>query len=172
MRESAAYLINHQKIIQVHDSYLAISGPSTSGLALADYFSNIKDEVRLDSVDAIFKTWLTLHKALKDTYFMNPSGDSDDAYETTRLSVLIANAHGIFGISSDRAVQAYSRFYAFGRGDEYAMGAMYAIYDDPTKSAEQIAQLGVQAAAEFDDSTGLPVISYAVKLGHDPMNPA
>jgi hypothetical protein len=40
---------------------------------------------------------------------------------------------------------------------------MYAIYD-AHESAEEIARLGVQAAAEFDEDTGLPITSYAIKL--------
>ena len=41
---------------------------------------------------------------------------------------------------------------------------MYAAYDRPGLSAEQVARLAIEAAAEFDDATGLPVISHSVKL--------
>jgi ATP-dependent protease HslVU (ClpYQ) peptidase subunit len=41
---------------------------------------------------------------------------------------------------------------------------MYAMYGDPKRSAEDIARAAIVGAAEFDDSTGLPVTSYAVKL--------
>jgi len=167
-KETAAYIINHQKIIRVWDSYLAMTGPTTAKLALEDYFKQAENGVRLDSTEAIFRTWLMLHQALKEKYFMNPEADSDDPYESSRMYVLIANANGIFGIAADRAVREFSRFYAFGRGDEYAMGAMYAVYDDPSRPAEEIARLGVQAAAEFDDSTGLPIISYTVELNGQP----
>jgi ATP-dependent protease HslVU (ClpYQ) peptidase subunit len=54
-------------------------------------------------------------------------------------------------------VQEFSRFYAYGQGSDYAMGAMYALYDDPGRSAEDIVRLGLEAAAEFDHSTGLPI---------------
>ena len=58
----------------------------------------------------------------------------------------------------------YKRFTALGSGDEFALGAMTAVYDDDTKSAENIARIGVEVAAEFDDSTGLPLEYYSVKL--------
>ena len=45
-----------------------------------------------------------------------------------------------------------------------ALGAMYAAYDNPRLSAEQVARLAIEAAAEFDDATGLPVVSRSVKL--------
>ena len=40
---------------------------------------------------------------------------------------------------------------------------MHALY--PTKaSSEKIALAGIEAAAEFNDSTGLPVDMYTIKL--------
>ena len=94
---------------------------------------------------------------------MNPNERSEDSYESTRMDVLIANPHGIFGVSAYRHVQQFTKFYSYGNGNEYATGAMYAIYDDPSKSAEDIARLGIQAAIEFEDSSGLPIISYTVQ---------
>jgi hypothetical protein len=41
---------------------------------------------------------------------------------------------------------------------------MYATYPDAKRSAEDIARRAIEGAAEFDDSTGAPVTSYAVKL--------
>ncbi|GAB4462539.1 MAG: hypothetical protein OHK0029_29630 [Armatimonadaceae bacterium] len=61
-------------------------------------------------------------------------------------------------------MQKLSRFHACGSGLEYARGAMYATFDDPATSTEEVARRGVEAAAEFDDETGLPVISYFLYL--------
>jgi hypothetical protein len=41
---------------------------------------------------------------------------------------------------------------------------MYSAYANPQLSAEQVARHGIEAAAEFDDGTGLPVTSYAIPL--------
>jgi ATP-dependent protease HslVU (ClpYQ) peptidase subunit len=172
VKESATYMMNNDKIVRVKDSYIAISGPTAGQLALRDFFAAFEDEVRLESIPAIYRTWLVLHKALKHEYFMNPNEGSNGAYETSRINVLIANPHGIFGVASDRVVQEFSRFYAYGRGCEYALGAMYAVYDDPARSAEDIARLGIEASAEFDDSTGLPIISYAVQLNQEQATPS
>jgi ATP-dependent protease HslVU (ClpYQ) peptidase subunit len=78
--------------------------------------------------------------------------------------VLILNPAGIFGIAAHRTVQEFSKFYAFGSGGDVALGVMYATYDNPKRSAEDIARHAIEGAAEFDDSTGAPVTSYAVKL--------
>ena len=162
-KESAKYLINHQKIIQVGDNYLAIAGSTTGKLVLRHYFDRLETTPDLSSVDAIFATWLTLHESLKESYFLRPNEDDNDSFESSRLDVLIANAHGIFSVGAHRSVQEFSRFYAEGSGDSYALGAMYALYDE-SKSAEDIARSGVEASAEFQIATGRPVLSHCVKL--------
>jgi ATP-dependent protease HslVU (ClpYQ) peptidase subunit len=163
-KETSEYIVNHEKILCVNDSYIGIAGPASTKLVLKNYFSNLKTQPDLIYVDSIFATWLEIHEALKSTYFIRPEEDADDSYESSRMDVLIANRNGIFGVEARRTVQEYAKFSAYGTGDEYALGAMYAVYDLPDKTAEDIARLGVQAAAQFDKGTGLPVISYSVEL--------
>ena len=78
--------------------------------------------------------------------------------------MLIANPHGIFGVGAHRTVQEYLKFYAIGTDTDLALGTMYAAYGNSRLSAEQVARLAIEAAAEFDDATGLPVTSHSVKL--------
>jgi ATP-dependent HslUV protease subunit HslV len=167
-KESAEYVLNHQKICQIHGSYIAVVGATSAKLMLQNYFSSLEVPPDLTSVNGIFQAWLDLHAALKERYFLNPDEDEDDTVESTRMDVLIMNSFGIFGVSAHRAVQEFSRFYAYGQGREYATGAMYAVYNDPNTSAEDVARLGIVAAAEFDDSTGLPILSHVVKLRETP----
>src|SRR6185436_19386318 len=101
---------------------------------------------------------------LKNEYFLVTTSDKDDSLESSKFDVLIANPHGIFGVGAHRTVQEYRKFYAIGSGTDLALGAMYAAYDNSRLSAEQVARLAIEAAAEFDDATGLPVLSQAVKL--------
>jgi len=162
-KESATYITNHEKVLQVGDNYVAITGTATFKLILGDYFSN-GAEVRLSNASDIFRTWNRLHTALKERYFILPEEDKEDALESSRLDVLIANPHGIFGVSGHRTVQEFSRFYAYGSGSDYALGALYATYDDPERSAEALARHAILAAAEFDDCTGLPITCATVRL--------
>ncbi len=163
-KETAGYIVNHSKILQVGDTYLGVTGSATFKSILHDYFSLPKAYARFDSPLEIFKTWQKLHAVLKRDYYLVAGHGEDDAIESTRMDVLIMNAHGIFGVVAHRTVQEFSRFYAFGSGSSYALGTIYAVYDQPKNSAEDIARLAVAAAAEFDDSTGLPVTSHATKL--------
>ena len=163
-KESAAYIANHDKILSVGDSYLAVTGYATFKAILHDYFEHAGDDARLDTPANIFRTWNRLHGALKERYFLLPEEDKEDALESSRIDCLIANPHGIFGVAAHRTVQEFSKFYAYGSGSDYALGAMYSAYKDPALTAEQIAREAIEAAAEFDDGTGLPITSFSVRL--------
>ncbi|MEK6594810.1 MAG: hypothetical protein AABZ67_17205 [Pseudomonadota bacterium] len=164
-KETAEYIVNHSKILRVGDTYLGIAGNATFKTILGDYFSRPKTCARFDTPLEIFKTWQKLHAALKHDYYLIAGGGEDEVLESTRIDVLIVNPHGIFGVAAHRTVQEFSKFYAFGSGGDYALGALYAVYDQqPRRSAEDIARLAISAAAEFDDGTGVPITSYAVKL--------
>ncbi len=164
VKESAEYVLNHEKILQIGDTFIGITGPATFKLILRDYFSENGSDARLDSAANIFRTWNRLHRALKDRYFLQGEEDKEDALESSRIDVLMLNRHGIFGVAAHRTVQEFSRFYAFGSGADYALGSLYSLYDDASLSAEDIARRAAQAAAEFDDSTGLPLQCHTVKL--------
>jgi ATP-dependent protease HslVU (ClpYQ) peptidase subunit len=163
-KESATYIANHDKILRVGESLVGVTGTATFTAILRDYFDHSSEEVRLDSPSQIFRAWNRLHGILKERYFLLPEEDKEDALESSRMDCLIANPHGIFGVAAHRTVQQFSKFYAYGSGSDYALGAMYSAYADPQLGAEQIARHGIEAAAEFDDGTGLPVTSYSVQL--------
>ena len=163
-KETAEYIVNHGKIFRVGNTFLGVTGNATFQAILRDYFARPRVYARFDTPLAIFKTWQKLHSILKQDYYLVAGHGEDDAIESSRMDVLIANASGIFGVAAHRTVQEFSKFYAFGSGGDVALGAMYAIYDDAKRSAEDIARFAIQGAAEFDDSTGAPVMSFAVKL--------
>jgi ATP-dependent protease HslVU (ClpYQ) peptidase subunit len=162
-KESAAYVANHEKILRVGESYIGITGSATFKMILEDYFGG-QSEARLGNAPDIFRTWNRLHGALKERYFLMPEEDKEDALESSRMDVLIANPNGIFGVAAHRTVQEFSRYYAYGSGSDYALGALYSTYDDPSRSAEQLARHAIEAAAEFDDGTGTPVSVYTMRL--------
>lgn len=161
--ESAEYIESHSKIIQVGQNCIALVGHASWGLVLSNYFAKTKAKIVLNSPQAIFEMARVLHNSLKEDYFLNPREDEDDPFESSQLDCLIANPFGIFGLYSLRSVQEYSKFYAFGSGYKFALGAMRAIYN-LEYSAEEIARIGVEAAADFDDATGLPVEVKTIKL--------
>jgi ATP-dependent protease HslVU (ClpYQ) peptidase subunit len=163
IKDSASYVVNHQKILPLGESFIGITGTTTGKLMLADYFSNLKKTPVFDSPLAVFRFWTKLHKALKDDYYLRPDEDDDDSVESTRLDCLIASPYGIFGASALRTVQQFSRYYAVGSGGYFAMGAMWSA-EKRRLSAEALARLGVVAACEFDEASAAPILSHSVKL--------
>ena len=140
-----------------------MAGNATFKLVLLDYFSDQK-EVHLSSVMEIFKTWNRLHSILKTDYHLMPEEEKEDPIESTRIDTLIANQHGIFGVSGHRTVQEFSKFYAYGSGSDYALGSLWATYEDPKSGSEDLAKNAIEAASEFDDATGLPVHFQSIKM--------
>lgn len=164
MKESADYIVNHEKILKFQDNYMAFTGSPAFKLVVGHWLNRIKRKPNFESVENIFDSWLTFHHQLKENYFLRPEDEEDDAFETSRMNVLIVNPKGVFAVGFSRDVTEYKRFTAFGSGCDFANGAMHAVYDDETKSAEDIAKIGIEAAAKFDDGTGLPLNCYTIKL--------
>ncbi len=162
-KESAEYINNNTKILNIKDNYIALAGNATFKLALLDYFSD-KKEIQLASVMEIFRTWNKLHLALKTDYHLMPEEEKEDPIESTRIDTLIANRFGIFGVSGHRTVQEFSKYYAYGSGSDYALGALWAAYHDGKLSSEDLAKMAIESASEFDDATGLPVHYQSIEI--------
>lgn len=163
-KETASYISNSEKILKVGDNYVAVTGNATFKMILRDYFQEEGDQIQLEDPAQIFKTWNRLHSVLKERYFVLPEEDKEDALESSRMDVLILNPNGIFGVSGHRTVQEFSKFYAYGSGSDYALGALWASYDRPNLGALELVRRSIAAAAEFDDGTGLPAQSHTVRL--------
>ena len=156
-KETADYVVNHGKLLRVGETWLGLTGNATFKTILRDYFSRPKVRARFDNPLEIFRTWQALHAALKNEYNLIATGHDDEALESSRFDTLIASPHGIFGVVAHRTVQEFSRYYAFGSGSSYAMGALHALHGERGLGAEALARRAVETAAEFDDATGLPV---------------
>src|SRR5262249_36722400 len=83
-KQSAEYLADKSKIIQVGDSYIGITGSSTHRHVIESYFSH-SESFSLDSVPDIFETWREFHKALKSDYFLTPGEDKEAPYESSHM---------------------------------------------------------------------------------------
>jgi len=163
-KETATYIANSEKILKVGENYVAVTGNATFKMILRDYFQEEAEQIQLESPAQIFKTWNRLHSVLKERYFLLPEEDKEDALESSRMDVLILNPNGIFGVSGHRTVQEFSKFYAYGSGSDYALGALWASYDRPNLGALELVRRSIAAAAEFDDGTGLPAQAHTVRL--------
>ena len=157
------YEVN-DKIVEVNVSYISLSGTTAHFPVMKKLLTEMGEECKLGSRDEVFDTFTRVHQILKDKYFLNVKEEEDDPYESSQITTLIANPHGIFGVYSYREVFSFDRFWAIGSGKYFALGAMYASYDQ-NLNAREIAELGVRAGAEFDKSSALPsrAISFPMK---------
>lgn len=164
-KKSPDYDCNSDKIQSVGDGAISIVGSAAHALVIDSVVRGKR--VRFDLRDRlrIFESFRALHAELKDHYFLNPKESEDDhaAYESSRIDALVAHPGGIFGVYALREVYEYRRFWAIGSGAEYALGAMYAIYED-SDDAEAIARVGIEAGAEFDTGSGLPLTARTFTL--------
>jgi ATP-dependent protease HslVU (ClpYQ) peptidase subunit len=162
-RLSHGYEAN-DKLFRVGASWFGLAGTTAHFSVLRRALSSLPaDELRLNSRDEVFDTFLRLHPKLKENFFLNPKEEDADPYESSQFVMLIANGSGIYGVYSYREVFEFDRFWAIGSGRTYALGAMHASWEGK-RSARDIADIGVRAGCEFDKSSGLPVKLHTVKL--------
>ncbi len=148
------------KIVRYKGSYIGLCGSAAHQLVFESLLAKHGD-LDFSNKAAIFETFRKLHPILKEQHFLNPKEEDDDPYESTQITALVANEHGIFGVYSMREVFEYSQYWAIGSGREFALGAMYAQYAK-LRSAEAIARLGIEAGATFDKNSGLPLTLYTL----------
>ncbi len=162
-RLSHVYEANN-KIFQIGESYLALAGTAAHFPVMRKLLSTMGEECKLNNRDEVFETFSRVHEILKEKFFLNTKEDEDDPYESSQLTSLIANPSGIFGVYSYREVFCFERFWSIGSGRHFALGAMHACYDR-VSTAREIAQIGVEAGAEFDKSTSAPfrIVSFSMK---------
>lgn len=163
LRMGSAYDSGYDKIQKYSNGYFGIVGSAAHALVMESVLKKQKVKIDFSNRMEIFETFRKLHPVLKDKYFLNAKDEEDDPYEASHIDALICNENGIFGIYSLREVSQYKKFWAIGSGSEYALGAMYSLYDR-LDSAEDIAKAGVEAGAEFNSSSALPLSFYTIDL--------
>lgn len=164
-KQACGYESSYDKIHRFADNHIGLVGSAAHHIVMQ---SLLDDDTahRFDSRMAIFETFRELHPVLKEKYYLNPKDEDEDPYESSRMDALLINPHGVFGVFALREVFEYTRFWAIGSGAEFALGAMYAVYDQH-EDPEAIARIGVEAGAEFNNATALPMTSYSVTLKTD-----
>lgn len=161
-KQSARYTTRPEKILRVGDAYLGIVGLIANRMVLESAFSGEFELPEVRTEMELFEFSRKLHAKLKAEYFLNTDADGD-SYESTRMTLFLMNRFGLFGLYSNRSVEQYQRFAAVGSGAGFALGAMYAAWELDAE-VEDIARLGVEAGAEFDDASQLPITLKKLKL--------
>ena len=150
------------KVVAYRDSFIGVAGSAAHQLVLENLLVRNPD-LDLGGKAAIYESFRKLHPLLKDEAFLNPKEEDDDPYESSQMTLMIANPSGVYAVYSMREVFEFDRFWAIGSGRDFALGAMYTLYAK-AKSATEIARAGVLAGAEFDTGTAEPITLNEVRL--------
>jgi ATP-dependent HslUV protease, peptidase subunit HslV len=150
------------KIVHYKGTYIGLCGSAAHQLVFQSLLAK-QNDLDFSNKAAIFETFRRLHPILKEQHFLNPKEEEDDPYESTQVTALVANEHGIFGVYSMREVFEYTQFWAVGSGREFALGAMLAQYPK-LRTASAVAKAGIEAGAMFDRNSGLPMTVYTVAV--------
>ncbi|QJR16139.1 MFS transporter [Usitatibacter palustris] len=161
-RLAPAYDRSPHKIVEYNGSFIGVAGSAAHQLVLENLLARTKG-LDLNGKTAIYESFRKLHPMLKDEAFLNPKEEDDDPYESSQMTLMIANPSGIFAVYSMREVFDFDRFWAIGSGRDFALGAMFTTYPK-AKSAAAVAEAAVTAGAEFDTGTALPMALHTVKL--------
>ncbi|MBU6261314.1 MAG: MFS transporter [Burkholderiales bacterium] len=154
----------NDKLFAIGGSWIGAVGSTAHMPVLRQSLAALSpEELRLDSRDGLFETFLRLHPKLKDRFFLNTKEHDSDPYESSQFSIVIANAQGIYGVESYREVFEFERFWAIGSGRRFALGAMHAVWAG-AKTAREVATAGVLAGCEFDTSSAGPLRLHTFKL--------
>lgn len=158
------HVFDHGKIIRIGSNFVGICGHPSWELILNQYFKQIDNSTEWKTADQIFEIFNILHQRLKDHYFLNSFPSRYIPLECSNFEILIINPHGIFEVDYVRVVRQYKYFSAIGTGEEYALGAIKAVYDLIT-DPEEIVKIAIEAAAQFDRKTDLPLQTHCINLG-------
>ncbi|MDH4184126.1 MAG: MFS transporter [Nitrospinota bacterium] len=165
LKQKSDYLRGDDKIFAGRGSWFGVTGYAVCAQVLQDVLS--RKEIRMDfsSKSKIFTTFRKLHPILKKQYYLltQDRDDGDQPFESSQMRLLISNPYGIFEVWSWREVAEYTKFWAIGSGQKFALGAMYSQYGR-LESAAEIAMEGVKAGCEFDDGSAEPALLHEVKL--------
>ena len=155
------YVRNSEKIFKIGASFLGTDDNEAVSCAMQLFFSKRKPLFKNEA--EIFTEFMALHRTLKEDYFLQAPSKSEGPFEPLGFHTLIANQYGLFGSFSSHDVIEYSRFYAIGRGCDYALGALEALYEKE-KSSENLVRISLEIVAQFEIEAGPPGKIYSLQL--------
>ncbi|MCL5269865.1 MAG: hypothetical protein M1457_04760 [bacterium] len=148
---------NHRaaKIRRVGPVYVAATGWGKYDDILENYLAGRRPP-DLTTRPAIFSFFMKLWKDLHEKYSFvkDQCAENDDSpFGDLDASFLIASPRGIYEVAGDMSVTAFEHYFAIGSGGEFAMGALFALYDTDLP-AEALARRAVEAAIAFNVHCG------------------
>lgn len=142
-------------ISKIGDTYLGINatyGFQTAFDAAVQTIGvkNLSFSNRID----VHNSFMRIHELMRQQFYMLVHFQNTQDFEWTPMNAIVLNESGLFKVDTTRGVYEFSKFWAVGTAEAYALGALEAIYDEK-ESAENIARTALRSCREFDsNSTG------------------
>ena len=158
IKSIAEYQADASKLITFGNNILGFTGSYAVKQIFTDLLAN-NEIPSLGSSSEIFRWLLSNQGTLKSKYFMRTNNENDKRQPTESqwLNALLVNTHGIFVITAYREVSEFSKFWAVGFGDRFALGALEVLYDQDLNATE-IARQAALVATKLHPECAEPVI--------------
>src|SRR5512134_3123489 len=76
----------NDKVFRIGESWVGMAGTTAHFPVLRKALGTLPpDELKLQTRDEVFDTFLKLHPKLKETYFLNPKEEEGDPYESSQF---------------------------------------------------------------------------------------
>ena len=159
----AEHQVDASKLIPFGDSILGFTGSWAVKQIFMDLLAR-SEPPALSSSSEIFRWLLSNQAILKSDYFVKTNNENDKRQPTEAqwLYGLLVNAHGIFVITSYREVTEFSKFWAIGSGDRFALGALDVLYEQDLSAAE-IARRAALVATKYSPDCAEPVMVKSIQ---------
>ncbi len=138
------------KIRRIGESVVGSAGWGVYDRILDAHLSD-RPAPSLSTEGEIFAFFVDLWRAMHDKYTLvnDQAASKDSPFGDLDSSFLIGNRGGIFKVSPDMDVSRFDQYYAIGSGAEYALGALYNLYEWE-ENTELIVRGAVETAIAFD----------------------
>ncbi len=142
------------KIRRLGSALLGSSGWEIYDDIINDFVGQ-KRSPSLTNEKTIFKFFVRLWAALKDRYNLvnEQCDDRDTPFGNLDATFLIANRKAIYMVSGDLSISRFEQYAAIGSGSDYALGALYNLYDQE-RNAATIARRAAETAIQFNVHCG------------------
>ena len=161
-RLSAEFDRTYDKIVHYKGTYIGLCGSAAHQLVFESLLAK-HDDLDFSTKRAIFETFRKLHPILKEQHFLNPKEEEDDPYESTQVTALDRQSDMASSACTRCAKCSNTRASGpIGSGREFALGAMHSQYDS-LKTAQAVAEIGIDAGATFDKNSALPLTMFTLR---------
>ena len=151
-------------LIDLAGGYVGLSSSPGYQQAFEAALANLdqKKIPQLTTANGIYEFFLHMHEVLRNHYGMYVNFHTGQEFEWSPMTALLINSAGIFRIDSNRSVFEFSKCWAIGSAQGFAIGAAEALYTS-RKTATQIVAKALDVTCKMESLSGKAVEIRTIK---------